>query len=62
RLGYSRVDRSVRSLGLLAGNLFQRALEQASAQANPESVAALRAQLERYRSGLPFRDAPPPAR
>ncbi len=29
RLGYSRVDRSVRSLGLLAGNLFQRALEQA---------------------------------
>jgi len=40
----------------------QRALEQASAQANPESVAALRAQLERYRSGLPFRDAPPPAR
>ena len=29
RLGYSRMDRSVRSLGLLAGNLFQRALEQA---------------------------------
>jgi cobalt/nickel transport system permease protein len=29
RLGYSRVDRSVRSLGLLAGNLFQRALAQA---------------------------------
>ena len=29
RLGYSRPDRSVRSLGLLAGNLFQRSLEQA---------------------------------
>ncbi len=29
RLGYSRLDRSVRSLGLLAGNLFQRALVQA---------------------------------
>jgi len=29
RLGYSRLDRSVRSLGGLAGNLFQRALEQA---------------------------------
>ncbi|MDG4596415.1 MAG: cobalt ECF transporter T component CbiQ [Candidatus Contendobacter sp.] len=29
RLGYSRVDRSVRSLGLLAGNLFQRSLAQA---------------------------------
>ena len=29
RLGYSRLDRSVRSLGLLAGNLFQRALAQA---------------------------------
>lgn len=29
RLGYSRFDRSLRSLGLLAGNLFQRALEQA---------------------------------
>jgi cobalt/nickel transport system permease protein len=29
RLGYSRLDRSVRSLGWLAGNLFQRALEQA---------------------------------
>lgn len=29
RLGYSRLDRSVRSLGLLAGNLFQRALQQA---------------------------------
>ena len=29
RQGYSRVDRSVRSLGLLAGNLFQRALAQA---------------------------------
>ncbi|MCB1770574.1 MAG: cobalt ECF transporter T component CbiQ [Candidatus Competibacteraceae bacterium] len=29
RLGYSRLDRSVRSLGLLGGNLFQRALEQA---------------------------------
>ena len=29
RLGYSRVDRSLRSLGLLASNLFQRALEQA---------------------------------
>lgn len=29
RLGHSRVDRSVRSLGLLAGNLFQRALAQA---------------------------------
>lgn len=29
RLGYSRVDRSVRSLGLLAGNLFQRSLVQA---------------------------------
>lgn len=29
RLGYSRPDRSIRSLGLLAGNLFQRALEQA---------------------------------
>jgi cobalt/nickel transport system permease protein len=29
RLGYTRMGRSVRSLGLLAGNLFQRALEQA---------------------------------
>lgn len=29
RLGYSRLDRSVRSLGLLAGNLFQRSLAQA---------------------------------
>lgn len=29
RLGYSRVDRSVRALGNLAGNLFQRALERA---------------------------------
>lgn len=29
RQGYSRFDRGVRSLGLLAGNLFQRALEQA---------------------------------
>ncbi len=29
RLGYSRLDRSVRSLGLLAGNLFQRSLEHA---------------------------------
>jgi cobalt/nickel transport system permease protein len=29
RLGYSRLNRSVRSLGLLAGNLFQRGLEQA---------------------------------
>ena len=29
RLGYSRLDRSVRSLGLLGGNLFQRALDQA---------------------------------
>lgn len=29
RLGYSRIDRGVRSTGLLAGNLFQRALEQA---------------------------------
>ncbi len=29
RLGHSRVDRSVRSLGWLAGNLFQRALAQA---------------------------------
>jgi cobalt/nickel transport system permease protein len=29
RQGYSRVDRSVRSLGLLASNLFQRALAQA---------------------------------
>lgn len=29
RLGYSRLDRSVRSLGLLAGSLFQRSLEQA---------------------------------
>ena len=29
RLGYSRADRSVRALGLLAGNLFQRALAQA---------------------------------
>jgi cobalt/nickel transport system permease protein len=29
RLGYSRFDRGLRSLGLLAGNLFQRALEQA---------------------------------
>ncbi|MBK8751488.1 MAG: cobalt ECF transporter T component CbiQ [Candidatus Competibacteraceae bacterium] len=29
RLGYSRLDRSVCSLGLLAGNLFQRSLEQA---------------------------------
>lgn len=29
RLGYSRLGRSVRSLGLLAGNLFQRALAQA---------------------------------
>lgn len=29
RLGYSRLDRGVRSLGLLAGNLFQRALAQA---------------------------------
>jgi cobalt/nickel transport system permease protein len=29
RLGYSRFDRGVRSVGLLAGNLFQRALEQA---------------------------------
>lgn len=29
RLGYSRLDRSVRSLGLLTGSLFQRSLEQA---------------------------------
>lgn len=29
RLGYSRPDRSVRSLGLLAGSLFQRSLAQA---------------------------------
>lgn len=29
RLGYSRLDRGVRSLGLLAGSLFQRSLEQA---------------------------------
>ncbi|MBK7540744.1 MAG: cobalt ECF transporter T component CbiQ [Candidatus Competibacteraceae bacterium] len=29
RLGYARFDRSLRSLGLLAGNLFQRGLEQA---------------------------------
>ncbi len=29
RLGYLRVDRSIRSLGLLAGNLFQRSLAQA---------------------------------
>ena len=29
RLGYSRLDRSVRSLGLLGGNLFQRSLTQA---------------------------------
>ncbi|HRD64822.1 MAG TPA: cobalt ECF transporter T component CbiQ [Candidatus Competibacter sp.] len=29
RQGYSRFDRGVRSVGLLAGNLFQRALEQA---------------------------------
>lgn len=29
RLGYTRFDRSVHSLGLLAGNLFQRALDRA---------------------------------
>lgn len=29
RLGYSRLDRGLRSVGLLAGNLFQRALAQA---------------------------------
>lgn len=29
RLGYARFDRSLHSLGLLAGNLFQRALNQA---------------------------------
>lgn len=54
RLGYSRFGRGVRSLGLLAGNLFQRALAQAQRLEIGLAARAYRGELRALERARPL--------